>query len=119
MPNRVGKARDSVGERLMPGQMEYASVILLAASGFYAFCLVQAPGRGARWRLAWLVVLLFCLIFIGEEISWGEGLHGPGVEAIRSVNSQHETTLHNISVIQQQGMLHSGWFLNGASASSS
>jgi hypothetical protein len=80
---------------------------------------VQAPGRGARWRLAWLVVLLFCLIFIGEEISWGEGLHGPGVEAIRSVNSQHETTLHNISVIQQQGMLHSGWFLNGASASSS
>jgi hypothetical protein len=103
----------------MPGQMEYASVILLAASGFYAFCLVQAPGRGARWRLAWLVVLLFCLIFIGEEISWGEGLHGPGVEAIRSVNSQHETTLHNISVIQQRGMLHSGWFLNGASASSS
>lgn len=52
-------------------QMEYASVILLAASGFYAFCLVRAPGRGARWRLAWLVVLLFCLIFIGEGISWG------------------------------------------------
>ncbi|MBM5783540.1 MAG: hypothetical protein FJ076_01620 [Cyanobacteria bacterium K_DeepCast_35m_m1_288] len=35
-----------------------------------------------------------------EEISWGERIHGWGVEALRSVNAQKETNIHNLPVVQ-------------------
>tara|TARA_Y100001968_G_C19276519_1_gene677011 strand:- start:120 stop:848 length:729 start_codon:yes stop_codon:yes gene_type:complete len=52
-------------------------------------------GFNKRW-VAWLFLALICFFVAGEEISWGERLTGFGLDAIRAINSQGETTLHNI-----------------------
>jgi hypothetical protein len=90
------------------GLMEWGSVALLILSAINAFRLQKQSQH--RWeRLGWLLLfVLFCL-FIGEEISWGERLHGAGIDAIRSINTQGETNLHNIAVFQGKGLLHLGW----------
>ena len=52
-------------------------------------------GINKKW-LAWLILALICFFVAGEEISWGERLTGIGVESIRAINSQGETSIHNI-----------------------
>ena len=90
------------------GLMEWASVALLILSALNAFRLQKQSTQ--RWeRLSWLLFFVLCLLFIGEEISWGERLHGFGIDAIRSINTQGETNLHNIGAFQGQGLLHLGW----------
>ena len=44
----------------------------------------------------WFLLALLCFFVAGEEISWGERLSGYGIEAIRAINKQGETTIHNI-----------------------
>ena len=39
---------------------------------------------------------LICFFVAGEEISWGERLTGIGLDSIRAINSQGETSIHNI-----------------------
>ena len=88
--------------------MEWGSVALLILSAINAFRLQKQSQQ--RWeRLGWLLLLVLFCLFIGEEISWGERLHGAGIDAIRSINTQGETNLHNIAVFQGKGLLHLGW----------
>jgi hypothetical protein len=60
--------------------------------------------RRRRWRslqwLAWLLLALFLFYVAAEEISWGERVHGWGVEALRQINAQKETNLHNLPAVQ-------------------
>ena len=65
----------------------------------------------------WLLMALFCLFVAGEEVSWTERLTGFGVGALRELNTQGESNLHNLKGIQTY--LHSlyaaaglffGWF---------
>ena len=88
--------------------MEWASVALLILSALNAFRL-QRQSTQSWERLSWLLFFVLCFLFIGEEISWGERLHGFGIDAIRSINTQGETNLHNIGAFQGQGLLHLGW----------
>ena len=90
------------------GLMEWGSVALLILSAINAFRLQKQSQNGWE-RLAWLLFFVLCCLFIGEEISWGERLHGAGIDAIRSINTQGETNLHNIAVFQRKGLLHLGW----------
>ncbi len=90
------------------GLMEWGSVALLILSAINAFRLQKQSQK--RWeRLGWLLLLVLFCLFIGEEISWGERMHGAGIDAIRSINTQGETNLHNIAVFQGKGLLHLGW----------
>lgn len=50
---------------------------------------------------SWLVLAVLCVLVAAEEISWGERLTGAGVAAIRGINAQEETNLHNIPLLQQ------------------
>ncbi|MFY7696833.1 MAG: pectate lyase, partial [Cyanobium sp.] len=61
--------------------------------------------------LAWILLGLFCFLMAGEEISWGERLTGVGVEGIRQINAQGETTVHNIPAVQ--GLMHFAFILFG------
>ena len=90
------------------GLMEWGSVALLILSAINAFRLQKQSQNGWE-RMGWLLFFVLCCLFIGEEISWGERLHGAGIDAIRSINTQGETNLHNIAVFQRKGLLHLGW----------
>jgi len=91
------------------GLMEWGSVVLLAIAAVTAFKLLRQRNQSLATQVGWALFLTICLLFIGEEISWGERLHGHGLEAIRSMNTQGETNLHNIRWFQQKGLLHLGW----------
>lgn len=91
------------------GLMEWASVLLLAAATWTSYRLAKHPNQPWLTRTGWTIFIVVCLIFIGEELSWGERLHGYGIEAIRNVNTQGETNLHNIKGFQLRGLLHLGW----------
>ena len=59
--------------------------------------------RRSCWSLgwlSWLLMTLFCGYVSAEEISWGERLSGWGVGAIRAINAQGETNLHNLPALQ-------------------
>jgi len=60
--------------------------------------------RRYRWRslqgLAWLLLTLFLFYVAGEEISWGERIHGWGLESLRQINAQKESNLHNLPALQ-------------------
>ncbi len=61
--------------------------------------------------LAWILLALFCFLMAAEEISWGERITGWGLEAVRDINAQKETTIHNIPAIQNY--MHFGFILFG------
>ena len=52
-------------------------------------------GINKKW-IAWLILALICFFVAGEEISWGERITGIGIDSIRAINSQRETSIHNI-----------------------
>ena len=57
------------------GLMEWGSVALLILSAINAARLQKQSQQGWE-RLGWLLFFVLCCLFIGEEISWGERLHG-------------------------------------------
>ncbi len=61
--------------------------------------------------LGWWLLALFCFLMAAEEISWGERLTGLGIEAIRDINAQQETTIHNIPAVQS--LMHFGFIAFG------
>jgi len=52
-----------------------------------------------RWLSWWiLLVILGCIYFAGEEVSWGQHFFGwQTPEELAAINDQRETNLHNIS----------------------
>lgn len=97
------------------GVLEWASVAALLAAAWTIGRILRRGQLNRITQLAWILLLAFCLMFAGEEIAWGERLHGAGIEAIRSINTQQETTLHNIQAFQNRGLLNLGWSALGLS----
>lgn len=68
-----------------------------------------------KGRRNWMFIPLFLLCFLaaGEEISWGQRIVGwETPEAIKQINAQEETNLHNLTWFQVQnedGTLKSQW----------
>lgn len=67
--------------------------------------------RGGVPFWSWIALAIFCFLLAGEEISWGERLTGIGLEAIRTINAQEETTVHNIPAVQ--GFMHFAFIFFG------
>ncbi|MCC7413476.1 MAG: hypothetical protein IT495_17805 [Gammaproteobacteria bacterium] len=71
----------------------------------------------ARWLAAWMAcVVLGCVYFAGEELSWGQQLFGWATpEAVRALNDQNETNLHNMTswLDQKPRLLLELWVLVG------
>lgn len=71
----------------------------------------------APWLTVWLsLVTLACVYIAGEEISWGQHLLGwETPEALKTLNDQRETNIHNISswFDQKPRILLELWILVG------
>jgi hypothetical protein len=96
-------------DALRKGEDGFIEWIQMLCYGFAGLLSLLIAWRGdrvsPRWqRWGWLLLGIACLFVAAEEVSWGERLHGFGVEFIREINSQEETTLHNIPAVQ--GGLH-------------
>ena len=59
----------------------------------------------------WVLIAVFCLYVAGEEISWGERLTGFGFGALRDMNAQGESNLHNLDGVQNY--LHFSFIVSG------
>jgi len=78
----------------------------------------QREKKFTRQWLAWLLVAMLCFFIAGEEISWGERITGVGIDAIKMINKQGETNLHNLPFIHHKlldpafefSCLFLGWF---------
>lgn len=44
----------------------------------------------------WILIAILCFFVAGEEISWGERITGIGSQALRDINSQGESNIHNM-----------------------
>ena len=91
------------------GLMEWGSVALLGFSAINTINILRQSQLSLTERLIWIFYTIFFVIFIAEEISWGERLHGYGIDSIKAINTQGETNLHNIGAFQLKGLLHLGW----------
>lgn len=95
------------------GFAEWLQFLGYAGASLCSF--VVAWRRRRHWLslpcLAWILLGLFCFLLAGEEISWGERLTGVGVESIRHINAQGETTVHNIPAVQ--GLMHFAFIFFG------
>jgi hypothetical protein len=91
------------------GILEWSSVTALLLASWTIGKLLRHNKHDRATLTAWIFLLIMCLVFAGEEIAWGERLHGAGIDAIRSINTQQETTLHNIASFQNRGLLNLGW----------
>jgi len=92
------------GTGVSESAVEDAQVLLLLAALVVAVSLAKSVPhkRFAYWSIG--VVLLFV---VGEELSWGQHYFGWDVsEGWGAINSQDETTLHNLEVFQENF-----WFL--------
>ena len=82
----------------------YAAAGVLAAISARIFLERKDAARGA----ACLIVAIGCLFVAGEEIAWGQRLLGFETStALREVNTQGATTVHNVDSLQRpfQGVL--------------
>ena len=59
----------------------------------------------------WVLITIFCLYVAGEEISWAERLTGFGIGALRDMNAQGESNLHNLEGVQNY--LHFSYIASG------
>jgi hypothetical protein len=82
------------------GWFEAGSVLAFcgAAAALVAASRVRRAGERRRAVRGWLLLLaLLCLVFAGEELSWGQRLFGfETPECVRAVNEQDELNLHNL-----------------------
>ncbi len=89
------------------GIIETCSAIcyfLTACLFFYLFFMSRSKGRyllGANRNYFFLLLGLLFLFCLGEEISWGQRIfHLNTPEALKEINNQSETNLHNIKFIE-------------------
>lgn len=85
------------------GPLEWAQLgfdlVAAAAATWVAVALHRRGMRGAS--ALWALFALVCVFIAGEEISWGQRLVGRETpEALRAVNHQEETNVHNIRPVQ-------------------
>jgi len=85
------------------GVVELLSVAALLASLAFGLPTLWRHRRKlpARWLRIWFALVCFAMFFLaGEELSWGQHLgfwdHADVPDAIKAVNDQNETNLHNI-----------------------
>jgi len=73
---------------------------LLLGAAFALMALLRLrsnPDVGRLKRLSYLGLALFLFLAAGEELSWGQRLLGfETPEAVRNINAQEETNLHNL-----------------------
>ena len=101
------------------GALERATVIILIPAvyaGIRAF--KQRRRLPARWLGGWLLLMtLGSVYFACEEVSWGQHLFKwQAPEAIRAINKQDETNLHNIGSLfneKPRGLLELFVFIGG------
>ena len=94
------------------GVLEYASAVLLLLAG--CVFLRGAFTTKSRFQKEWAVAFAAALIFMaGEEISWGQRIFGFNWEALENINSQNETNLHNLPLINTPRLLSIGSLLCG------
>lgn len=82
------------------GLVELATPALLVPAILLALALfARRRELPSPWSGRWFLLLgLGCIYFAGEELSWGQHLFGwTTPEAIRLLNDQGETNLHNMS----------------------
>ena len=100
------------------GVVELATpAVLLFAIGFGIAAWRYRGVLPRPWLRGWLVaVILGCVYFAGEELSWGQHLFGWSTpEYLGAVNEQQETNAHNISswFDQKPRLLLELWVLIG------
>ncbi|NBC11359.1 MAG: hypothetical protein GVY24_06425 [Planctomycetes bacterium] len=85
------------------GGVELLGVAALLASLMYSLPTIYRHRHKlpARWLKVWFALVMFAMFFLaGEELSWGQHLgfwdHEDVPDAIKAVNDQNETNLHNI-----------------------
>jgi hypothetical protein len=82
------------------GLIELATPIAAIVGAVFGGMLLKRLAPSRDWLLiGWAAtVMLACIYFAGEEVSWGQQLfHWKTPEAIDKLNDQHETNLHNMS----------------------
>jgi hypothetical protein len=87
-----------VGEDGFVEMFGVGCLLLGAAMAFAGWLRLRRAVPGSRVKqLTYLGLALFLFLAAGEELSWGQRLLGFGTpDAIRDVNAQGETTLHNL-----------------------
>ncbi len=80
------------------GPLEWIQFFLYLSAGFLAIsCIRKRVKDGLNLNLIiWGLLAFLCLFVAGEEISWGERITGFGFDAIRNLNSQGESNIHNL-----------------------
>lgn len=98
------------------GFVEVSTVIILIPAIIFGWCSFKSPNKLINKKIrAWFfLIFLTCVYFAGEEISWGQHLFGWETPlAIKKINDQNETNIHNISswFDQKPRMLFEIWVL--------
>ena len=87
------------------GWIEVSTVIFLVLAIIFSVLFLKTHDfSGYTWFKWWIILLILgCIYFAGEEISWGQHIFGWATpEAWTDINDQSETNLHNTSPIFDQ-----------------
>ena len=79
--------------------IEWLQFICYFSSSLISFLIVFLDITKEKFKLNnifWFFLCIFCFYVAGEEISWAERITNFGSEAIRQINMQGETNLHNL-----------------------
>tara|TARA_Y100001978_G_C23643939_1_gene409747 strand:- start:447 stop:1124 length:678 start_codon:yes stop_codon:yes gene_type:complete len=79
--------------------IEWLQFILYFSASFISFLIVILDINKKKFKLNtiyWFLLAIFCFYVAGEEISWAERITDIGSNAIREINMQGETNLHNL-----------------------
>ncbi len=90
---------------LETGWVEVTTVIYLIIAIIFSVIFIKTHDFSKHaWFKWWMVLLILgCIYFAGEEISWGQHFFGWSTpETWSNINDQNETNLHNTSPIFDQ-----------------
>ena len=96
--------RDVVGQswfdwcRSEDGPLEWLQFVFFLGAFMCSSIVVwkrRRLGLNLNW-IIWILLALLCFFVAGEEISWGERVTGLGIDALREINKQGETNIHNL-----------------------
>jgi hypothetical protein len=83
--------------------LEWLQVTCYVGTAIFAVLCARelALQRMPAWSLAYLVLAACCVFVVGEALAWGQRILGFGTpEALREINHQRETTVHNVGWLQ-------------------